>query len=462
MRFVFNPAIFRAYDIRGVVDVDLSIDGYGVLGRGLGTVVRGWGGRRVVVGHDARATSAGYAAALIAGLRACGCDVADLGLAPTPLVSFAQAYLRADAAAVITASHNPPQYNGLKLRQRDEHGGAPWSSAAIQQLRVVAESGAWAVGDGAYQQVDLREAYVADAVRHWRLPAPMHVALDAGNGVAGPLALQTLAAIGCTVDPLYIEPDGTFPNHHPDPSNPANLTDLAALVRKRGAALGLALDGDGDRLGAVDETGAYVAADRLLIVLAQHLLRQGPAPIVFDVTCSGVLGAAITASGGTPILAPTGYPHQSAAMRAANAPLAGERSGHIFSALPNHCFDDGIFAACFLAHALAAQQYSLAAALAPFPALPSHTDRHIPFSDEAKWHVIDDLRAFFAQQFPVSTVDGVRIDCGDGWALVRASNTEAAVMARFEAATPARVQAIRSLVFDRIAVFRAATGNMQA
>jgi phosphomannomutase len=457
-----NPTIFRAYDIRGVVDVDLSEAVYGALGRAAGTYFRRRnsgagpsGGVRVVVGRDARLTSPAYAAALIDGLRSTGCDVVDIGMVPTPLMYFAMAYLKTDGGAVVSASHNPPEFNGLKLRQADpQYGGEPLDSQQIQEIGRIANSGDFASGDGGYEQLDIGETYVQDVVRHFKLDWPVKIVLDGGNGAGGPIGLRTFQAIGCDVVPLYIEPDGTFPNHHPDPLKEANLKELIRVVREQGAALGIGLDGDGDRLGVVDGSGTMIFADRYMIVLARHVLARGAAPIVFDVKCSTVLRDAIAEFGGTPVMWKTGYTNGSAKMREIGAPLAGELSGHVLTDIEYHAFDDGTFAGCYLLKALEQSGQTLEQALAAYPALPSMPEDRLPFDEATKFQVIEYIHDTFAPTYSVSTVDGVRVDFGDGWGIVRASNTEPAITTRFEARTPERVAEIRALMLGAVDKFK--------
>jgi phosphomannomutase len=255
------------------------------------------------------------------------------------------------------------------------------------------------------------------------------------------------------VVPLFIEPDGTFPNHHPDPLKEANLKDLMRTVREQGAALGIGLDGDGDRLGVIDGTGAMIFADRYLIVLAQHVLKNGPAPIVFDVKCSTVLRDAIRAFGGTPVMWKTGYTNGSAKMRELHAPLAGELSGHVLTNITYHTFDDGTFAGCYLLKALEQSGQTLEQALAPYPILPSLPEDRIQCDEAIKFRIIDHVRDTFAPRYDVTNVDGVRVDFGDGWGVVRASNTEPAITTRFEAATPERVAEIRALMLAAVDEF---------
>lgn len=455
MTITVNPTIFRAYDIRGIVDVDLSEAVYHTLGRAAGTYFRRRDGKRIVVARDARLTSPAYAAALIAGLRRTGCDVIDIGMVPTPVMYFAVASLKADGGAVVSASHNPPNFNGLKLRQSDPYyGGEPLSGEQIQLVGAIAAQGDFVQGDGGYEQVDVSDAYVSDVARHLKLQRRVKIVLDAGNGAAGPIGLKTFEAIGCEVVPLYIEPDGTFPNHHPDPLKEANLTSLIQTVRATGAEIGIGLDGDGDRLGVVDGQGQVVFADRYLIVLARYALARGPAPIVFDVKCSTVLPDAIRSFGGTPVMWKTGYTNQSAKMREVGAPLAGELSGHTFSNIPNHIYDDGTFAGCHLLSALEWGNQTLAQALAPYPLLPVAPEDRLHFDEATKFKVIDYLRDRFVGHYPVIDVDGVRVDFGGGWGLVRASNTEPAITTRFEAHSTEQLTEIRALMLGAVDEFK--------
>jgi len=459
MTYAVNPTIFRAYDIRGVVDVDLSEAAYHTLGRAAGTYFRQRNADkpvspRIVVGRDARLTSPAYTAALIAGLRSTGCAVIDIGMVPTPLMYFALAYLKTDGGAVVSASHNPPEFNGLKLRQSySRYGSEPLAGEQIQELERIANGGIFASGNGGYEQDDVADAYVQDVARHFTLDRPVKIVLDGGNGAGGPLGLRTFEAIGCQVVPLYIEPDGTFPNHHPDPLKEANLKDLITAVRDHGAAMGIGLDGDGDRLGVVDGSGTMIFADRYLIVLARHVLARGPAPIVFDVKCSTVLRDAILEFGGQPVMWKTGYTNGSAKMRELGAPLAGELSGHVLADIEYHTFDDGTFAGCYLLKALEHSGQTLEQALVPYPALPSLPEDRLPFDEATKFQAINFIRDTFAPKYAVSTVDGVRVDFGDGWGVVRASNTEPAITTRFEAQTPARVAEIRSLMLGALDQF---------
>lgn len=463
MSSVLNASIFRAYDIRGLVDVELTAETVRLLGQAAGTLFRQQGGQTVVIGRDVRPSSPRFQKALIEGVCSTGIDVVDIGEVPTPLMYFAVEHLRADGGLVISASHNPPEYNGLKLRQKHPlYGSEPFSSEAIQELYRIASAGAFPQGQGTLRELRVDAAYIEDVARLLRLRGTHRprVVLDGGNGVAGPLALRTLEAIGAEVIPLYIEPDGRFPNHHPDPLKAENLRDLIAAVRAHGADMGLALDGDGDRLGVVDGNGTIVWTDRYLIVLARYVLGQQPGAVVFDVKCSALLADAIRAYGGTPIMWKTGYPNLSARMRASGAVLGGEFSGHVIPTCAGHYYDDGTFAGAYLLYALEQlggdAPLSLAQALAPYPELPSIDEGRIPFAETDKFQVVDYVRRRFIRHYPVIDVDGVRVDFGDGWGLVRTSNTEPAITTRFEAATEERVRAIRDMMIEAVEDFRAA------
>jgi phosphomannomutase len=456
MALALNPTIFRAYDIRGVVDVDLDESIYTRLGQAVGTILLGQGRRSIAVGRDARLSSPRFQAALIVGLRTTGIDVVDIGMVPTPVMYFAVEHLGLDAGAIVSASHNPPQYNGLKLRRsHPTFGSEPLISEDVQEVGRVALAGAFVQGSGGLTQADVSDAYVESTCRllpfAGRRP---RVVLDGGNGAGGLIGLRTYQALGLDVVPLFIEPDGTFPNHHPDPLKPENLQHLIAAVREHKADIGIALDGDGDRLGVVDGEGQIVFADHYLIALATYLLGKRKGHVIFDVKCSAVLSQAIAALGGTPVMWKTGYSSISAKMRELDAVLGGELSGHTFATYPGHYFDDGTFAGAHLLFALAQLGTTLREVLVPYPDLPSLDEGRIPFSEEQKFRVINHLHEHFAPSYPVFAIDGVRVDFGDGWGLVRASNTEPAITTRFEAQTMERAREIRNLMMSAVEEFR--------
>lgn len=451
-----SPTIFRAYDIRGVVGKELSEAVYEVLGRAAGTLFRNKQSKSIVVGHDARLTSPAFAAAYMRGLQAVGCDVIDIGMVPTPVMYFAVDHLKADGGAVITASHNPPEFNGLKMRHYEpQYGGVPFSSEEVQEVGRIAISGQFASGQGSYRKVSVDDAYVEHIAALVTLPRSLKVVVDGGNGVAGPLGVRVFERLGCEVVPLFIEPDGTFPNHHPDPLKEKNMQDLKRVVRETGAELGIGLDGDGDRLGVIDDQGNMVFADRYMIVLAREALKKGPAPIVFDVKCSTVLADAIAQFGGTPIMWKTGYTNQSAKMRELSAPVAGELSGHIFNNRPGHSFDDGTFAGVCLIEALVNSGQTLSQALAPYPVRAEVPEERIELDDMRKFAAVEFVRAKFANDYQIIETDGLRIDFGDGWGLLRASNTEPVITTRFEAETEARAAYIRDVLLGALREYTA-------
>ncbi len=456
MALALNPTIFRAYDIRGVVDVDLDESIYARLGQAVGTIFLGQGRRTMAVARDARLSSPQFQAALIVGLRSTGMNVVDIGQVPTPVMYFAVEHLGLDAGAIVSASHNPPAYNGLKLRRsHPTFGSEPLVSEDVQEVGRVALAGDFASGSGTLIQADVSDDYVSSVCRLLPFAGKRpKVVLDGGNGVGGPIGLRTYQALGLDVVPLFIEPDGNFPNHHPDPLKPENLQHLIAAVREHRADCGIALDGDGDRLGVVDGDGQIVFADRYLIALATYLLGQRKGHVVFDVKCSAVLPQAITALGGTPVMWKTGYSSISSKMRELNAVLGGELSGHTFATYPGHYFDDGTFAGAHLLYALSHLGTTLRDALAPYPDLPSLDEGRIPFAEDQKFRVIDYVRERFAGIYPIFDLDGIRVDFGDGWGLVRASNTEPSITTRFEAGTMERAREIRNLMMSAVEEFR--------
>jgi phosphomannomutase len=450
-----NPTIFREYDIRGIVNEDLTPEVLNVLGRAYGTFIRSRLGRpaRVTVGRDVRASSQTFAAALSDGLRSTGCNVIDIGAVPTPVMYFSVAAVDADGGLEVTASHNPPEFNGLKLRWREGQTSIPLSPDEVQRLRQIAESGDFATGNGGYSTYDVLPEYVDYVRNKVHLERKLRVVLDGGNGVAGPAAQTIMQELGCEIIPLYIEPDSTFPHHIPNPLKPENMQDLIAKVKETKADIGIALDGDGDRCGVVDNDGAILWPDQYLIPLERHVLRRGSAPIVFDVKASMALIEDIQAHSGTPVMWKTGYPNISRKRKEVGAPLAGEFSGHVFFNDPRIDFDDGIFTACHVLEYLSHQQESLSGIMASAPRYFATPEQRIYCPDTEKFRIVDDVRRHFSQHYHVIDIDGARIDFGDGWGLVRASNTEPNLTMRFEAKTPERMEEIRSIILKQLAQY---------
>lgn len=424
---------FREYDIRGIVGQDLDEDFYHRLGLALGTYLARHGERSIVVGRDLRPTSSAYAAALRRGLQETGRRVLDIGEVTTPMAVFALNFLGADGSAAVTASHNPSEYNGLKVRRRD-----PIYGQELQRLRELWEKGDFERGRGSVEQVDIRQAYMMALTARIRPARALKVACDAGNGAGGIIGPELLDKLGFKVLPLYCEPDGTFPNHHPDPTVPKNLEDLRELVMKEGADAGVGWDGDADRVVLVDEQGTIHWPDRAMMVMAPAWLKRFPGgAVVYDVKCSAGLETVVKQAGGVPVMVKTGYPHILAGMRSHDAVLGGEFSGHMyFGRDPLVNFDDGIHAAARLLEHFSQDPRPVSRQMADLPASVMTPEIRADVAEEHKFRVVDDLvRAFQAdgQALGVVTVDGARVSYPEGWGLVRASNTQASLVLVFEA-----------------------------
>jgi len=447
-----NPRIFREYDIRGIVDEDLTPGGVRLLGQALGTHLGGPRGALIALSRDNRLSSPAYYQAMSEGLCAAGCRVTGIGMGPTPCLSFATHHFNTAGGIQITGSHNPPEFNGFKITRGKEaiHGDE------IQEIRRIIDEDRLYTADapGPWSEEDIRDAYIERVTGDLPLARPLKMVLDAGNGAAGPLAARALRAIGAEVVELFCEPDGTYPNHHPDPTIPANLESLIATVQETGAEAGVALDGDGDRIGAVDSTGRIVWGDELLILYAGPILARRPGEaVVFDVKCSSRLAEAIDAMGGRPVMSPTGHSLVRANLVAENAPLAGELSGHIFFADGYLGYDDAIYAAARLLHLLASDSRTLAKRMAEIPASIATPELRIGCTDEEKFEIVETLRAHFREKYETIEVDGVRINFEKGWGLVRASNTQPVIVCRFEAEDEKSLQAYRDEVYAQLRAF---------
>ncbi|HXF47355.1 MAG TPA: phosphomannomutase/phosphoglucomutase [Burkholderiaceae bacterium] len=444
MTTTIDPSIFKAYDIRGIVDRSLTEAAARSIGAAFGTEARARGVAEVVVGRDGRLSGPRLAAALIEGIRATGTAVADIGMAATPLVYFAGFHLGSRSGIALTGSHNPPEYNGMKLTL----AGDPVYGEGLQRLRRrIADNGAAAAATpGALRAVDVADAYVARIAADVKLARKMKIAIDCGNGVAGAIAPRLYRALGCEVIELFCEVDGTFPNHHPDPAHPENLQDLIRCLRQTDAELGLAFDGDGDRLGVVTKDGRIVYPDRQLMLFARGVLAARPgAEIVFDVKCSRHLAAQIRAAGGKPTMWRTGHSLIKAKLKESGAPLAGEMSGHIFFNDRWYGFDDALYAGARLLEILARER-DPSAVLNALPDAASTPELHLKTAEGENFALVERLKseAKFAAAREVITIDGVRVEYDDGFGLARPSNTTPVVVLRFEADSPqalARIQA---------------------
>ncbi len=430
-----DPDIFRAYDIRGVVGKQLDANVAYLLGSAIGSEMRDKGLATIVVGRDGRISGPGLAAALCDGLRATGVDVIDVGAVPTPVVYFATFHFDCGCGVAVTGSHNPPDYNGFKI----VIGGDTLSGDAITALYERIRDGRLVTGgSGTFREAGVVDDYIRRIAADVHVSRPLKVVADAGNGIAGAVAPRLLQAIGCKVTPLFCEVDGHFPNHHPDPSDPRNLQDLKRAVAGNDADLGVAFDGDGDRLGVVTRGGEIVYPDQVLMLFACDVLsRQPGADIIYDVKCTGRLAPVIEQAGGVPMMSRTGHSLIKARMRETGAALAGEMSGHFFFKERWYGFDDGLYSATRLLEILAGDREGRTPddVFATLPTGVSTPELKIALATEGANHAF--VRRFREQAHfdgaRVTTIDGVRADWPGGWGLVRASNTTPTLVLRFDA-----------------------------
>ncbi len=457
-------SIFREYDIRGVVGKDLTFDIAEQVGAAYGTTIRRAGGTKVTVARDVRDHSAPLRDRLAKGILSTGIDVIDLGVCPTPLLYYSLFHLTVDGGVMITGSHNPPEFNGLKLCV----GKEAIYGEAIQSLRRLVETGERASGAGQASQYAIIPPYLREITEQFAATVratgrrPLRVVADSGNGVAGLVAPALLRAIGCDVIELYSEPDARFPHHHPDPTVLDNLRDLMAAVVKERADLGIAYDGDADRIGVVDEQGEVLWGDRLLALLAGPVLAERPgAPIIAEAKCSQVLYDEIAKRGGQGVMWRTGHSVIKARMKELAAPLGGEMSGHLFFADRYYGYDDAMYASCRVIELLVREGRSLSALASRLPKTIVTPEIRVDCPDEQKFGVVERLQAFFRDAaakpgaFPlpileVIDVDGVRVRTPHGWGLVRASNTQPVLVLRFEADTEEHLAAIRAAMESRV------------
>jgi phosphomannomutase/phosphoglucomutase len=450
--------LFREYDVRGRVpevfgeaNDELSDEGVRLLGQAFGSIARERGRTACVVGHDLRTYSERLKDRFVEGVESAGLEVLDAGLCLTPTLYFAQIHLNCPAGAMITASHNPQGWSGMKLATDFVTTLGPDD---IARLRVLCDDGPLASGVGRVRKVDVRNAYLRDVSSRVAPRRRLKLVLDCGNGTASHFAVAAFEGAGFEVVPLYCDPDPTFPNHFPNPSEEQNRKAIRAKVLETKADLGLSFDGDGDRLGVEDERGQGVNADLVLMLLArQVLVRQPGASVVFDVKCTQALVEDIAAHGGKPIMWKTGHSHIKAKMRETGAPIAGERSGHIFIKEGYHGFDDGIFAGLRLAEFVANEGRPLSKLLAEAPHYVTSPEIHVDCADEVKYQVVDRLLAELERAHPgkVNSINGARVSFADGWGLVRASSNMPELVLVFEGKTPEAMQRIKADFKARLA-----------
>ncbi len=446
MPSTISPSIFKAYDIRGVVDDTLTVDAVRAIGLALGVAARKAGTRETVIGRDGRLSGPTLVAALSDGFRAAGVNVIDIGMVPTPVVYYATYELGTGTGVAVTGSHNPPDYNGLKM----VIAGDAIYGDAIQRLRESIESGALAevpaAQRGGLRSEDLSARYLARITGDVKLARPMKIAIDCGNGVAGALAPQLFRGLGCEVVELFCEVDGTFPNHHPDPAHPENLQDLIRALRETDAEIGLAFDGDGDRLGVVTKDGQIIWPDRQLMLFAEDVLSRNPgAEIIFDVKCSRNVAAHVRRHGGRPTMWRTGHSLVKAKLKETGAPLAGEMSGHVFFKERWYGFDDGLYTGARLLEILS-RHADPSAVLNALPDSLATPELQLKTAEGENFTLVEELKrtAKFEGATEIIKIDGVRVEYPDGFGLARPSNTTPVVVIRFEADTPealARIQA---------------------
>jgi phosphomannomutase/phosphoglucomutase len=440
-------SIFRQYDVRGLVDRELTPDFARALGRAFASVATDRLGRApvIAVGQDNRPSGPALSQGVRAGIVEAGGTAVDIGTLPTPALYFAVFALGTDAGLQVTGSHNPPEFNGFKMVL----GGEAFHGEEILELWEVITAERWRSGRGKEtSDGSVLQRYREGIISRHRLERPVRVVVDCGNGVGSLIAVSTLRGLGAEVTPLFCESDGSFPNHHPDPTVPENLRDLQAEVRRTGAELGIAFDGDADRIGAVDETGEIIYGDQLLVIFGRDAVRRfGPGtPVIFDVKSSEVLRKALTAAGAQPVMWKTGHSLIKAKMKELNAPLAGEMSGHMFFGGDYFGFDDALFAAARLLEIVSRQPFGLATLLADLPRTFTTPELRVDWAEEEKFELVERAAVHFASQYPVNTIDGVRITFPKGWGLLRASNTQAVLVMRFEATDPEARDAYRAEV----------------
>jgi phosphomannomutase len=445
---VFDPTILREYDIRGIVGETLTAVDAHALGRAYATMLRAAGGRRVCVGFDGRLSSPEFARALAGGLERSGIEVLWIGRGPTPMMYFAVYHLATDGGLQVTGSHNPPSHNGFKMML----GKKPLYGAQIQELGQLAAEGAFTDDKGVISEAPLLDAYVDRLVRDFRPGRPLSVVWDAGNGATGEALCAMTARLPGRHKLLFADIDGRFPNHHPDPTVAANLADLIAAVRGEGADLGIAFDGDGDRIGAVDGQGRIMFGDQLMQILAADVLARHPgAPILADVKASQALFEEIERLGGQAVMGKTGHSLMKTAMVELGAPLAGEMSGHIFYADGFYGYDDALYVAIRLLGILGQDDLSLAQRRDRMAPMVNTPELRFDCPDAQKFAVIERVKAALAAEgAEVNAIDGVRVTTADGWWLLRASNTQAVLVARAEARHQAGLERLKQQISARL------------
>lgn len=443
-----NPNIFREYDIRGIVGEHLTDETVATLGRAVGTFFNRSGARRIAVGFDARVSSPGFRDLLVKGLNESGCDALLIGRVPTPVLYYSVFTTEVDGGVMITGSHNPPDHNGFKICL----GKQTLYGSQIQQIKEIAFSGDFTSGAGAIETVEILDDYKRDILSRIKLGnRKLKVVVDGGNGMGGVTGVPVYESLGCDLVELFTEPDSNFPNHHPDPTVVENLQDAIRAVKETSADLAIAFDGDGDRIGVVNEKGEIIWGDELMVLLSRAVLKEKQgATIIAEVKCSQKLFDDIERNGGKPLMWKAGHSLIKAKMKETGAALAGEMSGHIFFADRFYGFDDATYAGARVLEILSNTDKTLSELLADLPETFSTPELRVDCAEELKFVVVEKIAEEFARTNEVITIDGARILFENGWGLVRASNTQAILVLRFEADTPENLRFIQETVEARV------------
>ncbi len=438
-----NSGIFREYDIRGIAGEDFNDDDVISIGRAYGTLLNQHGNKKVTVGRDCRVTSDDYSRFFIQGVLSTGCDVIDIGICPTPVLYFSIHHCKTQGGAMITASHNPPEYNGFKLMS----GFDSIHSQGLQDVRKIIESGEFVEGKGTLDQVDVLTPYKAYLEENVSIDKKIRIGIDAGNGTGGVTALPVLKSLGCEVHELYCDMDGTFPNHEADPTVKKNMLELIDLVKEKKLDLGVGYDGDADRIGVVDENGEIIYGDQLMVIFAREILTRKPgATFISEVKCSMTMYNDIEKHGGRAIMWRTGHSLIKKKMKEENAALAGEMSGHIFFSDRFLGFDDALYATLRLLEIMVNSGKTVSQLIEDLPKTFTTPEIRVECADDIKFGVVQRITDLFKKEYDVIDIDGMRALFEGGWGLVRASNTQPALVLRFEADTSERLDEIRNKV----------------
>ena len=444
-----NPGMFREYDIRGIAGKDMTEDDVVIIGKGVGTFLRENGASKIALGRDCRLTSDSYSKKFAEGLISTGCDVTDIGICTTPVLYYSIKHLKQEGGVMVTASHNPPEYNGFKLclGLNSIHG------KDLQKILGIINKKAFVhASQGSVSTKDVIPSYQAYIENNINISRPLKIGVDAGNGTAGVVALPVLKNLGCEVHDIFCDMDGSFPNHEADPTVLKNMEELIKMVKEKKLDLGIGYDGDGDRIGIVDEKGSIIFGDKLIIIFAREILSRKPGAVfISEVKCSKTMYDDITKHGGKAIMWKTGHSLIKAKMKEENAELAGEMSGHMFFADRYFGFDDAIYASCRLLEILADTGKTISELLSDVPKTYTTPEIRVECPDEKKFEVVKKITEHFRKLNDVIDIDGVRVVFPDGWGLVRASNTQPALVLRFEAETEDRLAEIRNLMESALA-----------